>query len=441
MQRTETAPFTVNAVTTKPIDLSKPTKIEFFTPHSRLLKSLSAVVAGSTWCSQDADVKSKPFSADHFCMDISVTGLPIAAVFDGCSRHAEPAEVKAIADHVMAMLARLATYAQGKALSADDIKAEVKREYEALDTALQHQFGSDVVFSAAALYEDNQGKMKVLSFGTGDTMIVLDNRLSMRSLIAAVNTSLGRPIPFPSTNMKGGNLDAALTYLQVNIDDVNADDRLIFMTDGAHNHLDLQADDSLDEKVKYHRFHDKTCVNRVGIASIATDAIRAIKSARESSHDDHATFGDDFTIAEVQVPDRAYQNKLAFFVALHAYIAKRTTEAAAQGKALLDSYLSIFGQVVGDGLNGDVKVGAANQMIAALNAGPDDYRVTFTEKAVKALRNSSSVSRNEQTNPGLGHIVAKYEKLGCLPTDFLVFEQQYKKQEHKEAEPLGYKLN
>lgn len=426
----ELKPVSLNVLKTGVVDLTEGPRMITNEPAIELLQSVFAVSTGSTWRSNNPDhlAKAKKQHADVFLGDITSFGMPMGVLLDGCGRHAEPKEIHAIATKLMEMLNELAHEVHEKKLSEKTIQTLIKEKYQSLDTALQYKYASNASFVAVLVYLDEGGMQKVLSFGTGDAMVVLCDQKKIDVLIKAVNCPNGAPIPFPSTNMVGGNLEAALKHLQVSIIHVSSCDRILLMTDGAYEALPIQEVLSEDKSIKYRAINSSVHPQEYYATSLARSADDTIRA----QFDDKkilgpVTVGDDATFAEIHVPSVLLQNQLAFVYTLKEYMAKRaeerkvpsTTQSALQ-------YVSLYNKGA-DSSDADepqdyaqVKINAAQKMIEALS----DSEVEFTKEDIIALRNSGRYRTTD--NLGLGQIVSIFEKKGVLPEAFVKAEAKYK---------------
>lgn len=430
--------LSLSVLETEAVDLTRGPIMKRYQPNNEILQSLLDVSTGSTWQSNDPERKPKKQHADVFLAQIGPSGLPMGIVLDGCGPYASPREVKAIGLRLMNILSQLAFEIQ-EPLSSDEIIKKVKTQYEDLDRALQYRFGTTVVFSASLIFYDALNQPKALSFGTGDTMLLLDNGAVVSTIIEAVNSKVavsnttedalnssllsnmtGAPIPFPSINVKGANYQTAEKYLQIKITNVKPDHRLIFLTDGAYDTINLKRSLSEDGLMVCTSITPTACITGFTVQEAAQSSRDAVKENYELQKDKTTiTLGDDATIAAMTVPTEARRRRLAFFFELNEYLTRRTKEASDQGVALQKSHFIFFSQWFKT-TDGQTKINAATKLIRDLNG----EIVHYSDVELVALRDSGACRTNQ--HPGLGQIVSHYEKLGALPQYFLLDEASYK---------------
>ncbi len=308
-----------DAIQTKAVDVAVEPAFKTTDPEDARFKSLFSVCTGSTYRTNNPSFQRKKETADVFHGAINTYGLPMAVVLDGCGRYAENSDIQKLARHIMSMLENLTHLLQSQKFSTIDINYIIKEKYQQLDSFLQHKVGSEASFAAVVIYQDVNGQLKSVSFGTGDTLVAMDDGEIVSTVIAARNVQESDdffpPLSFPRQKNCNMPINRILENLEIDIRVIKEGDRFLFLTDGLHEHLSTTIETLEDS---HRKLIVRKCLDSKKIASgkeivslmqMASDADEnnffAVDSRKET-----ITLGDDATVGEMKIPSAKKQQTL-----------------------------------------------------------------------------------------------------------------------------------
>jgi hypothetical protein len=130
-----------------------------------------------------ATLSTQENAVDVFYGAVNIQGLPVAVILDANS----PAESRT---KIIEMLEKLSIWLVGSNFTNKQIKSHIQEQYEKLDNSLRANHGARTTFSAVVVYKDSSSrKMKSISFGTGNTKVVLANSILPGVVIEPRNTN------------------------------------------------------------------------------------------------------------------------------------------------------------------------------------------------------------------------------------------------------------
>lgn len=327
--------FRYDTLKTTAVNIAQGPHYQTFHPQDELIHGLFSAQTGSTYRSNKRRDFKKNETADVFHGALSLTGLPIAVILDGCGLAAENQDIQRSASRIMDMLENLSLQLEGSRLPEDQLKKLLKQEYLTLDESLRGRT-EDAVFSALVVFKDYKGQLKALSFSTGDTMLALDNRVQVKTVLAAKNIreqGFLRPLPFPCPRIGTATLERTLNNLEIDIRSVTPKDRFIFLTDGAYEHLARQEEELTSE--------DQITLVRSSLQNGAlqsgTSTLTLAQQAESQTAQDFnlqaakktLSLGDDMSVADVLIPTEEQQRSLQIFLYEKAKNALQATLTAA----------------------------------------------------------------------------------------------------------------
>jgi hypothetical protein len=311
--------FRYNAIQTAPVALDQGPHFKTFTQNEELASTLFIVKSGSTYRTNNRRNPLKKETADVFHGALSLYGLPMAVILDGCGTTAENEDIQRSARGIMALLEKLSLELEGSRLSEVELRERLRQEYLALDAAFYGRT-EDAVFSALLVFKDYQGQLKALSFGTGDTLLALDSQNEVKTVLAARNIREGgfsRPLPFPCPRQGKATLERTLNNLEIDLRTVNPLDRFIFLTDGAFEHLDRQEEELIEDGVTVvrSRLQAEALKSGISISRLTEEAEEeAAKAFKSQSSRRTLSIGDDTTAADLRIPTDEVQKTLQAFL-------------------------------------------------------------------------------------------------------------------------------
>lgn len=247
----------------------------------------------------------------------------MAVILEGLGPEAKNRDVQVAATYLMSMLEELAETLDNSALENNEISNLLQHAYLKLEQTLSGH-PTAVAFSATVVFRNQQGLLKSLSFGMGNTLIALDNQIEVETVLAAQSSSDSSIMPcLPYPHRENTSPESPLRYLQIDIRSLKPNDRFLFLTDGAYNHLELEKQ---EEEEKRSPGDGTPCISirtYLKARSIPTqyNCYDLAEKAQNQTNTDFqslasrstVTLGDELTLAEVMVPDEEQQQALQDF--------------------------------------------------------------------------------------------------------------------------------
>lgn len=303
-------------------------------PEEQELQGIFSSINGSTFRIEEGG-KRKPQTCDVFHGYLSDSGLPIGIIVDGCG-NADPERIKQITVRIAKMVELVLEEIENSSSNKATIKGIVERHYRELDNKLLEERGEDaVLFATTIIYQNAQGELQALSFGTGDTLIALKKQdATIQTVVKAKNIYDDRghemsPLSLPSPeDVPVINQDFIINQLGINVISIQPEDRFLFFTDGAHDFLSTEIETISGPTHKTSRIEMTTEIREKSLTQhnpALTESVGSIyekvgKNAEEKFKDklknkpidekEKVYAGDDTTIAEMIIPSPEKQEAL-----------------------------------------------------------------------------------------------------------------------------------
>ena len=313
------------ALDTNSVEANKGPLIRTFQPRLDLLQPFFSAQVGTTFQTNDPQFPVKENTSDHVMAGVRSNGMPWVIILDGCGPYADIMEIKQIGEQFVTMLLdNFIIEIETGQLKVSEVKATFIERLKALDKSLRLKYASNASLSACVLYKDKSKLTKIFAVGTGDTLVAYDDGIRIQTLVSAHNLKKNDggmcPIPFPiPTGEDNLNWEWIVTQLQIHVTAVNPGARLILLTDGAYECLQLRKRSiALNPDVVF---------NRTVLSPDAIEPGESLSSLYERvrmttrKHHDHLLsvidpdefihIGDDCTLAEMIVPTRSQRKLLS----------------------------------------------------------------------------------------------------------------------------------
>ncbi len=192
----------------------------------------------------------------------------------------------------------------------------IQRTYESADRAIKHKIEFDTSFSIVALYQKGDD-IRALCFGTGDTIVALDNGEFVITILSARNVlekDSTPPLSFPSPKHGHATLQRTVDHLEIIDIGVLPGQRLLFLTDGVYQHLPHQSVELCDSDglvIKRTSLNERALRAGQPINEIVKLAGQIItETFKKRSIAKVVELGDDMMAAELIIPNIQQQLQL-----------------------------------------------------------------------------------------------------------------------------------
>jgi uncharacterized protein len=311
-----TQPPIATKLSQKPLPAFQFRQVTFEWPDKNITNWFNGIV-GSTFFTTDDKIRYKKEVADVFFVALRKNGLPLAVILDGCGPDAERKVIKRIGRSVLELLSATLTNIEGKTLSIDTIRQQLRQDFLKLNNALSHTVEWEASLSASGLYYDAKQQLQLLSIGIGDTLVALAKDFQIETIIPAIlqvtleedGTETLAPIPLPAPRNRSLTPHKVQANLVIDLRPAHPGERLLFFSDGAYQHLAcierrVQRDDGsfvVETRLKSDAFSAK--LSPVALTQFAVAATnQRIQAAKEG---ECFSIGDDVCVGECVIPTAA----------------------------------------------------------------------------------------------------------------------------------------